>query len=630
MRAIALIAVIFYHANPDLFRNGYLGVDIFFLISGFVIAKTLSSRISGTTNGYSTIRIFSQFYKKRFFRLWPALSVTLIATTFLMWIFIPSKFHINFYKLSLSAMVGLANFGAMRFAGNDYFNALPNPVIHTWSLSVEAQLYFVAPILIYTIQRFKSNLLIFIFYVFMILGFVQLLYLNLNSDDTFSSFIFYMPIFRGFEFGLGILAFKFYKTKPKLGNKAYLILLILLCICVMSPTKIYFLDFIVLLITFFLIVCNVKFTNDTWIFRLMVDLGNRSYSLYLVHLPVLYMFKHSPLLDFDIFWLQFLMSIIIILVLGGTLFETIENRFHLARPSESPSQLLKLISYFLILPFLFLALGIAISTNNFFTTKFLSPKINPYQVSPKSDISTACNKIFGTPCQLSREVEQKQEILLVGDSQAASIWKILFELKYKQGLNIFDGSLLGCPFYLDKNFKTSVSPNIISVDCQKRNLNLVNWINLNKPNLVIIKQAEPSRIISHGDYSLSESYYFNSLAWFKSLDLKVIVIGPNPIYDDLDYSLTGSRFIWQRKQYPHKNLTNYAFYSQSLQHNRKLQGIVDSYDFTYQDLYQIFCTSITCSRGNSYGYFYVDNSHLSSLGARKLIPYLNLKIAEIE
>ena len=622
LRSIAVIAVIVYHTSPNLFPNGYLGVDVFFVISGFVIAKTLSNNFKNMSGSRSYFHIFVDFYRKRFYRLVPALSVALIFTCILMLIFIPSKFHINFFKLSLSALVGVANLGAMRFAGDDYFNALPNPVIHTWSLSVEAQLYLLAPIIFYVFKTHKSKILHAIFFLFLASGFLQLTYMNLNSSDKLSQLLFYSPIFRGSEFALGILAFKFSRKKSNNGNMFYLLLL---CVSLFIPAKIYFLNVLVLFFTFFIIVLNMKLTDDKWVTKFALGIGNRSYSLYLIHLPILYVMEYSLLLNFKSSLVEYFVSYVLIFCLGFVLFELVENRYHIIRSETFTLGNIYSILVFLLSPVIILSTFLVFSTNNYISNSVVPPIVNFYQISPESDISSACNEFAGTPCVLNKQEIGNEKILLIGDSQAASIWKILSRLDYYSTQNIFDGSLIGCPFYLEENFKTNVPSSLLSNDCQTRNLNLIKWIKSNSPNLVIIKQAEPSGSLTTNEYSIAESYYLNALAWLKSINLNVLVIGPNPSYNDLDYSLTGTRYVWQNKEYPDKILVNYSFDPQSIGHNKRLQQAALSYGFIYQDLYQVFCADDICARGNEFGYFYVDNFHLSSLGAEQLLVYLNSK-----
>jgi len=143
LRAIAVLSVVAFHANLPL-PGGFLGVDVFFVISGFVITAMLLREKRRT----DTIDL-KNFYVRRFYRLTPALAVmvgfTVIGSTFLM---SPLWSQQLVTSTAVGAMLLSANFAIARFSGG-YFGivAETNPLLHTWSLSVEEQFYLVFPVL---------------------------------------------------------------------------------------------------------------------------------------------------------------------------------------------------------------------------------------------------------------------------------------------------------------------------------------------------------------------------------------------------------------------------------------------------------------------------------------------------
>ncbi len=144
LRAVAVLAVVLYHANVPGFSAGYLGVDIFFVISGYLITGLLHHE------GQSTGRIdFRAFYARRFRRLLPALAVVLAATLFAAWfILFPAELP-RLGKAATAVVLMFSNLHFMQYSGG-YFDPSVDvmPLLHTWSLSVEEQFYFAWPLLL--------------------------------------------------------------------------------------------------------------------------------------------------------------------------------------------------------------------------------------------------------------------------------------------------------------------------------------------------------------------------------------------------------------------------------------------------------------------------------------------------
>src|SRR5210317_2544570 len=142
LRAIAVLAVVFYHAELELFKGGWLGVDIFFVISGFLISNIITSELNrGTFSFYS-------FYKRRTKRIIPALFSVILFS------FIPSYFLLTPKALNeyiSSVISSIFFYSNIYFSNLDFYNAEPvkfMPLLHTWSLSVEEQFYLLLPALL--------------------------------------------------------------------------------------------------------------------------------------------------------------------------------------------------------------------------------------------------------------------------------------------------------------------------------------------------------------------------------------------------------------------------------------------------------------------------------------------------
>ena len=145
LRAFAVAIVIINHFNKELIPSGFLGVDIFFLISGFVITSSLCNR---SENNFWTF--ISNFYSRRIKRIFPALITCVIVSAIFLCFFNESpEYEI---KSAITSLFGLSNFYFIKIS-MDYFSqtAEINPFLHTWSLGVEEQFYFIWPVTLFLI-----------------------------------------------------------------------------------------------------------------------------------------------------------------------------------------------------------------------------------------------------------------------------------------------------------------------------------------------------------------------------------------------------------------------------------------------------------------------------------------------
>lgn len=143
LRAYAVLAVILHHFNKDMIPSGYLGVDIFFVISGYVIIASLSNRPAKRLGDF-----LCNFYARRIKRLFPALAVFVLITGLLLCLFNPSPQLA--LQTGISSLVGFSNLYLL-VQSTDYFgpSTALNPFTHTWSLGVEEQFYLLLPLLIW-------------------------------------------------------------------------------------------------------------------------------------------------------------------------------------------------------------------------------------------------------------------------------------------------------------------------------------------------------------------------------------------------------------------------------------------------------------------------------------------------
>lgn len=280
LRAISVVSVLFYHAEFSLFRGGWLGVDIFFVISGFLISNIILSQL------FNSSFSIKNFYLRRVRRIFPALYFMLLSTMPIAFMLLSPKNTIEYINNLKYSIPFLSN---IYLAGLDLYTAEPNrfsPLLHTWSLSIEEQFYIVFPIFLILIYRKK------IISPEFIVSFLMLL-IGLNFLDVDNISKFYYFHFRSWEFLLGSLIMIFSQKKhfklPKYAE-IYGLILILIPIGLFDDNSITsLLPKIVCLTGVSIVLLNDNKNNlmkSLSNLKFIALLGTCSYSIYLYHQPV--------------------------------------------------------------------------------------------------------------------------------------------------------------------------------------------------------------------------------------------------------------------------------------------------------------------------------------------------------
>ena len=213
IRAIAVMAVVFFHLELFGFFGGFVGVDMFFVISGYLITRNIMRDLNG--NGFS----FKRFYIARLRRLMPALFVTIaLSLVFGYLLFSPDAL----IRLSGSAIAGVVSLANIRFwMSSGYFDvgADLKPLLHLWSLSVEEQFYLFWPlILVLLVYWLRSNRSLFIVITMIALASLAASQVLLNGSPEMA---FFWSHTRAYEFLIGALyAWKELNTKSVQINSA--------------------------------------------------------------------------------------------------------------------------------------------------------------------------------------------------------------------------------------------------------------------------------------------------------------------------------------------------------------------------------------------------------------------------
>ena len=279
LRAIAVLSVIFYHAKLLNFSGGWLGVDIFFVISGYLISNIIFSEIFN--HNFS----FTKFYERRIKRIFPALYFMLVVTFPLAYIFLTPKGMVEYLNTMKYSLIFLSN---NYLKDVNLYTAEPNkfsPLLHTWSLSVEEQYYLIFPIFIYLIYKYKKS------NKYLLLAFFISIGINLlNFKHTL---IFYLIPFRVWELLLGVIIMILNSKKTFFTSKYFELLgltLIFFSVLFFDDSYINYLAPKILCLSgvFFLLI-NLnenRYLDKLSKFYYFNLIGLISYSLYLYHQPI--------------------------------------------------------------------------------------------------------------------------------------------------------------------------------------------------------------------------------------------------------------------------------------------------------------------------------------------------------
>ena len=192
LRALAILPVVLFHAFPSLIPGGFTGVDIFFVISGYLITSILLKDIHAGT--YS----IKSFYIRRIRRIFPALGLVLLCSLAFGWLILTPEEYERLGKHTAGGVGFIANLMLLKEVG--YFDpaADTKPLLHLWSLGIEEQFYIIWPLLLsFFSKKFRA-----IWLVILGLGLASFV-LNIARIGTDPSYVFYSPLARSWELAIG-------------------------------------------------------------------------------------------------------------------------------------------------------------------------------------------------------------------------------------------------------------------------------------------------------------------------------------------------------------------------------------------------------------------------------------------
>src|SRR5262245_213493 len=194
LRAVAVLSVLAFHVGLFRMTGGFVGVDVFFVISGYLLSAIVFADVAASR--FSVV----DFYERRIRRIFPALFAMLIAFTFFASVYFLPTMFVEYSKSLLASTTFASNFYFWRHSG--YFDSpLSNPLLHTWSLAVEEQFYILFPPVLLLIRRFfpyRLRASVIVLFILSLAGSIVMVYYDQVNA-------FYMIYTRAWELLLGTM-----------------------------------------------------------------------------------------------------------------------------------------------------------------------------------------------------------------------------------------------------------------------------------------------------------------------------------------------------------------------------------------------------------------------------------------
>lgn len=615
--------MVLFHAGNNFIPSGFLGVDVFFVISGFVVTPLILRIFTQQNNLNNHVPKLIHFYVKRFFRLAPALALTLVTSAILIFLLGPTVDHQRIARQGFATLFLVGNIGAYHFSG-DYFNSNPNPLIHTWSLSVEEQIFIFLPLLAvlifrlisFTKHRFEKLLIFttaFSIFLFIFPAVIEPLYslIGLNSIDQSFKFWFYSPVSRVWQFTLGGLCFfissRSITSTRNMSRTVNLVILFIFFVLLYTQIQLspQMGSISITLTTCFILIYGSIELLPRPVYLILKLIGDRSYSIYLMHMPLLYLAKYSAITSLgsgENRALPTVFAIIITFLLGSLSYSKIENRYRINRFNESFN--LKTIYLSLIVTFLLPLLTFTMiyeSTERRYWGLNINYAQAPSALGKKND----CEKdpiLLQVICNSKYDMAQRT-VLLMGDSHAE-------HLRF---------ALSGAA--KEANWNSVYIPGKVEALDFRKKVAFEEWIRVYKPDLLIISQ------FWNGTTLVDE--VSKNLFYLKNLIPNILVLENNPIWPDPSrFRLAG--YLVAPKDFLPKTFPLSQMGSKEKNISNKIASLAKKLEIDTKNFDQIFCSNNVCTRYSEFGWLYNDYNHFTSAGANMTIPILSEYLKELK
>ncbi|KTC92863.1 MULTISPECIES: acyltransferase family protein [Legionella] len=493
LRAIAILFVLFFHSGLKLFPSGFIGVDLFFVISGYLITSIIHRSIQ---NQHFS---FLEFYSRRLWRLQPVFICLLVVVTLCTLVFYLPDDLLQFAKSARKTSIFTSNSYFSRVT-TGYFAADSNqlPLLHTWSLSIEWQCYLILPLAIYLLNQFvpKRHISKFI-YLFTLLFFVLALYFSANN----ASKTYYQFLSRVFEFLIGscvaLTPRRFSLPSIVLNSIGALAFLTLVYIATRSNISLGFPNYyaLILCVATALLIAVGEHQPKPLINQLLstkpfVFIGLISYSLYIWHWPIFAFIRYLGIEETNSIIASALCASLILGYLSWRYIEKPARKFYQLR-------FVYTLGLLLLLP-----IGLAhldayfILNNSGFPHRFNNDVVKVFEQLKQYDVSQR-EKCMGrnsvdinSRCTFGSKNPNSKASLMIGDSFSNHSWRFMDTLAKEANISILAQATPGClalpGIYL---YDWSTYRNTIYQECYNETQRYYEMIKTNHYHFVILGQS---------------------------------------------------------------------------------------------------------------------------------------------
>ena len=620
LRAIAVISVILFHFSNKILPAGFVGVDIFFVISGFLITSIIyREMLSGKFS-------FIEFYKRRIKRIMPAFFACIVVTTIVGFSIVTKNDMKPFARSIISSIFSAANIYFYKTLKTGYFddNSHETPLLHMWSLGVEEQFYMLWPFVLVILTKINYRLLVSVVSLMIFTSFAYA-EIALHSDAKFVYYIIFTragELLMGSLLGLLSLNIDNRKSPTKVLELISITGLVLIVWSIIYTDKSHFpgigaiwpcLGTCMIIYAGFFGNCVV---NKCLALKPIVFIGLISYSLYLWHWPVIAFSNYLYLSHNSYYGVVFT-----ILTFGLSLFSYHMIELPIRRSKMSRAQVFVLLY---CIPALLIT---AISAS------FFSPKVRDYFVptianlekdessmiassesyshycfsgeDPQTDLIKAQSCINGNNHNL------EPNMLFFGDSHAMHYVDFLDVLGKYYKFSFRAISRLGCPSTLLNSVDYGNTLNNI-ISCTKFRKLINNHITEYK--YVIMSSFWDAVYYSP---ELKQDFE-NTVKWLVSKDIKVIILGNVPVFQDYKVGCR-DRALRHKFIQCKKNMATSYNIDVIRSANVFLEELTHKYDGVYyMDATNVICPDKKCSAYIKDELIYFDTNHLSLKGSKIL------------